>query len=168
VRKLAERSQTAAKEISGLTGTSVKVAERSGQLLADLVPAIKKTAELVQEVAATSREQAAGVTQVSKAIGQVNQVTQRNAAAAEQLSSTAESLATQAEALQRLLAASQVTALAETAAARRSVPTVSRAPQPPDLARPAPLPAAVLLSRVGGNGPAVHAGAPADREFSGR
>jgi methyl-accepting chemotaxis protein len=168
VRNLAERSQTAAKEIGGLTGTSVKVAERSGQLLADLVPAIRKTAELVQEVAATSREQAAGVAQVSKAITQVNQVTQRNASAAEQLSSTAENLATQAETLQHLLAPSRVTALAETAVARRSAPTGSRAPQAPERRGiGVPLPAAAILARAGGNGPAVHAGAAADREFSG-
>ena len=62
VRKLAERSQTAAQEIGGLAANSVGVAERSGELLRELVPAIKKTAELVQEVSASSREQSSGVT----------------------------------------------------------------------------------------------------------
>src|SRR6185503_19946461 len=70
VRKLAERSQAAAKEISGLSSSSVKLAERSGQLLDDLVPSIRKTADLVQEVTATSSEQASGVAQINQAMGQ--------------------------------------------------------------------------------------------------
>jgi methyl-accepting chemotaxis protein len=104
VRKLAERSQAAAKDISSLSGSSVKVAERASQSLAELVPAVRKTAELVQEVAAASLEQASGVAQVNKAMTQVDQVTQRNAAAAEEFASTAEEMATQAESLQRLVA----------------------------------------------------------------
>jgi methyl-accepting chemotaxis protein len=103
VRRLAERSQTAAKEISALASTSVKVAERSGQLLDDLVPSIRKTAELVQEVTATSSEQASGVAQINQAMAQVDQATQRNAAAAEELSSTAEEMTSQADALQSLM-----------------------------------------------------------------
>jgi methyl-accepting chemotaxis protein len=103
VRKLAERSQAAAKEISRLATDSVKVAEHSGNLLDELVPSIKKTAELVQEVAAASREQSSGVGQINKAMAQVDQVTQRNAASAEELSSTAEELASQAEALLHLM-----------------------------------------------------------------
>jgi methyl-accepting chemotaxis protein len=104
VRKLAERSQTAAKEINSVASGSVKVAEHSGTLLRELVPAIKKTTDLVQEVSAASREQASGVSQMNKAMGQVDQVTQRNASAAEELSSTAEEMAAQAEALQQLVA----------------------------------------------------------------
>jgi methyl-accepting chemotaxis protein len=104
VRKLAERSQSAAREISALAATSVSTAERSGQLLAELVPAIRKTADLVQEVAAASREQASGISQVNKAIGHMDQVTQRNAAAGEELASTAEEVASQAESLQQLIA----------------------------------------------------------------
>lgn len=103
VRRLAERSQQAAKEISALATESVKVAERSGKLLDELVPAIKKTAELVQEVAAASREQSSGVSQINKAMGQVDQVTQRNASSAEELTSTAEELSSQAAALQQLM-----------------------------------------------------------------
>src|SRR4030095_10736905 len=110
VRKLAERSQSAAKEISGLAGTSVKVAERSGQQLAELVPSIRKTADLVQEVAAASAEQSAGVAQINRAMAQVDQVTQRNASAAEELASTAEEMASQAEALQPLAARFRLTA----------------------------------------------------------
>jgi methyl-accepting chemotaxis protein len=103
VRKLAERSQLAAKEISDLASSSVSVAERSGRLLADLVPAIRKTAELVQEVTAASTEQSSGVTQINRAMSQVDSVTQRNASSAEELSSTAEELASQSEQLQQLM-----------------------------------------------------------------
>ena len=104
VRKLAERSQVAATEINRLAGDSVTQAEKSGVRLAELVPAIRKTAELVQEVAAASREQASGVMQINKAMGQMDQVTQRNASAAEELASTAEELSSQAESLQQLVA----------------------------------------------------------------
>jgi methyl-accepting chemotaxis protein len=103
VRKLAERSQGAAKEISDLASSSVAVAERSGELLSDLVPAIRKTAELVQEVTAASTEQSSGVTQINRAMSQVDSVTQRNASSAEELSSTAEELAAQSEQLQQLM-----------------------------------------------------------------
>ncbi len=81
-----------------------QVAERSGRLLEELVPAIRKTADLVQEVAAASNEQASGVAQINKAMSQVDQVTQRNASAAEELASTAEEMASQAEALKQLMA----------------------------------------------------------------
>jgi methyl-accepting chemotaxis protein len=103
VRKLAERSQTAAREIGALALSSVGVAERSGELLQELVPAIKKTAELVQEVAASSIEQSTGVDQINRAMTSVDTVTQRNASSAEELSSTAEELAAQSEALQQLM-----------------------------------------------------------------
>jgi methyl-accepting chemotaxis protein len=103
VRKLAERSQAAANEISALAVSSVTVAERSGKRLRELVPDIRKTAELVREVAASSREQALGVAQINKAMSQVDEVTQRNASAAEELSSTAEEMAAQAESLQQIV-----------------------------------------------------------------
>ena len=99
VRKLAERSQTAAKEIGELAARSVGVAEHSGQLVAELLAASARTAERVREVSATSQEQAAGVGQLSKAMSVVDQVTQRNASAAEELSATAEKLAAHADAL---------------------------------------------------------------------
>src|SRR6202007_1963383 len=79
VRKLAERSQLAAQEISDLATKSVNVAERSGGILKELVPAIQKTAELMQDVAAASKEQSSGVAQINKAMSQVDSVTQRNA-----------------------------------------------------------------------------------------
>jgi methyl-accepting chemotaxis protein len=108
VRKLAERSQTAANEISALAGKSVKVAERSGELLEELVPTINKTATLVQEVALASREQALGVAQINKAMAQVDSVTQQNASASEELASTAEELAAQAESLQQIVSVFQI------------------------------------------------------------
>jgi methyl-accepting chemotaxis protein len=103
VRKLAERSQKAAGDIGTVASRSVKVAERSEQLLVELVPAIRKTAELVQAVAAASREQATGVAQINKAMGTVDQVTQRNASASEELASTAEEMNAHAESLQQLM-----------------------------------------------------------------
>jgi methyl-accepting chemotaxis protein len=103
VRKLAERSQAAAKEIGLLATDSIKVAVHSGKLLDELVPSIKRTAELVQEVTAASLEQSAGVAQINRVMTQVDQVTQRNATAAEELSSTAEELAAQSAALLQIM-----------------------------------------------------------------
>jgi methyl-accepting chemotaxis protein len=164
VRKLAERSQTAAQEISGLASTSVKVAERSGQFLTDLVPAIRKTAELVQEVAAASREQAAGVAQVNKAMVQVDQVTQRNASAAEELASTAEELTAQAESLQQLMAFFRVAGMEEAGGYGRPAASVAVSPRPPAPGRRLPSPAAVRTGPQG-NGHGL-AAVPADRDFT--
>ncbi len=100
VRKLAERSQAAAAEISQLSSSSVHVAERAGEMLAKLVPDIQKTSELVQEINAASGEQNSGAEQINKAIQQLDQVVQQNAGAAEEMSSTAEELASQSEHLQ--------------------------------------------------------------------
>ncbi len=103
VRKLAERSQTAAGEISKLSTTSVEVAEKAGAMLAKLVPDIQKTAELVQEISASSKEQSSGADQINSAIQQLNQVIQQNAGAAEEMASTAEELSSQAEQLQNTI-----------------------------------------------------------------
>ncbi len=103
VRKLSERSTAAAKEIKDVAASSVELAERSGTLLGELVPSIKRTTSLVQEVAAASREQSAGVAQISTAMSQVDQVTQRNASSSEELSATAQELSAQAQALSQLL-----------------------------------------------------------------
>jgi methyl-accepting chemotaxis protein len=100
VRKLAERSQVAAQEIGALALDTVKRAELAGAMLKDMVPAIRKTADLVQEIAAASSEQNAGVSQINGAIGQVSQTLQQNAAASEELSSTSEEMSTQAIRLQ--------------------------------------------------------------------
>jgi methyl-accepting chemotaxis protein len=103
VRKLSERSQSAAKEIGELASSSVRIAERSGVLLGELLPSIRKTAELIEEVAAGSNEQATGVQQINRAMSQVDSVTERSATAAEQLASTAEEMTVQAHALRDLV-----------------------------------------------------------------
>ncbi|WP_396643551.1 methyl-accepting chemotaxis protein [Methylomonas sp. 2B] len=103
VRKLAERSQIAAQEIGQLAETSVSTAESAGRLLDAIVPSIAKTSDLVQEIAAASQEQSAGVSQVNTAMNQMNQITQQNAAASEELASTAEEMTGQAEQLQGLM-----------------------------------------------------------------
>lgn len=99
VRQLAERSQKAANQINELATTNVRVAERAGEMLKKLVPDIQKTAELVQEISASSREQNAGADQINSAIQMLDQVTQQNASASEELASTAEELTAQAEQL---------------------------------------------------------------------
>ena len=100
VRKLAERSQNAAAEISELSSSSVEVAEQAGEMLTKMVPDIQRTAELVQEIAAASKEQDAGADQVNKAIQQLDQVIQQNASASEEMASSSEELSSQAEQLQ--------------------------------------------------------------------
>jgi len=100
VRKLAERSQTAAGEISKLSASSVQVAEGAGEMLQQLVPNIQKTAELVQEITAASNEQNTGAGQINSAIQQLNEIIQQNASASEEMASTAEELTGQAEQLQ--------------------------------------------------------------------
>ncbi|MBF0369309.1 MAG: methyl-accepting chemotaxis protein [Magnetococcales bacterium] len=100
VRKLAERSQSAAGEIGGLSASSVSVAERAGGMLEQLVPDIQKTAELIQEITAASIEQNQGATQINKALQQLDQVIQQNAGQAEEMAATSEELFAQADTLQ--------------------------------------------------------------------
>jgi methyl-accepting chemotaxis protein len=104
VRKLAERSQEAAKEIGDLAGNSVDTAERAGKLLGEIVPSIQRTSELVQEIAAASSEQSQSVTQIGGAMGQLSKATQQNASASEELAATSEELSGQAEQLQQAVA----------------------------------------------------------------
>jgi len=104
VRKLAERSQTAAGEIGELSSGSVKVAVEAGNLLEALVPDIKRTAELVQEISAASAEQRAGSQQISGAIAQLDKVTQQNASQSEEMSGMAEELSSQALQLESTMA----------------------------------------------------------------
>ncbi len=99
VRKLAERSQQAAGEITELTGDTVETASKAGDLIQKIVPDIKKTAELVQEIAAASREQSSGAEQISLAMTQLDNVIQQNASASEELASMAEELTGQSEQL---------------------------------------------------------------------
>lgn len=103
VRRLAERSQAAAMEIATVSETSVGIAEKAGISLANLVPDIRKTAALVQNISAASREQDTGATQVSQAIQQLDTVVQHNAAASEELAATAHELSSQAVHLEKVI-----------------------------------------------------------------
>ncbi len=122
VRKLAERSQAAATEIGALSGDTVKVAQEAGQMLARLVPDIKKTAELVEEITAACREQDVGSAQINQAIQQLDKVGQQNASASEQVSSTSEELASQAEQLQATIAYFRIDETAVSAKSAASAP----------------------------------------------
>ncbi|WP_042118997.1 methyl-accepting chemotaxis protein [Rhizobium etli] len=104
VRKLAERSQSAAAEISAMSSDTVTAAQDAGDMLGRLVPDIRKTAELVSEISAACREQDIGAAQINEAIQQLDKVTQQNAGASEEMSATSEELAAQAEELQASIA----------------------------------------------------------------
>jgi methyl-accepting chemotaxis protein len=103
VRKLAERSQVAAGEINELSTNSVDVAEKAGNVLNALVPDISKTAELIQEISASSREQDAGAGQIAKSIQQLDSVIQQNASTSEEMASTSEELSGQSEQLAEIV-----------------------------------------------------------------
>ncbi|MEO3387230.1 methyl-accepting chemotaxis protein [Mesorhizobium sp. CAU 1741] len=133
VRKLAERSQTAAAEISALSGDTVSVATEAGEMLTRLVPDIRKTAELVSEISAACREQDIGAAQINEAIQQLDQVTQQNAGASEEMSATSEELAAQAEELQASIAFFKV----EAEGAKKAAPVPGKAPAPKKVAAPA-------------------------------
>ena len=188
VRKLAERSQSASKEIGGLAATSVTVAERAGGLLFELLPSIRRTAELVQEVVAASQEQSTGVEQMNGAMAQVGEAAQRHAAASEELSGTSRELSSQSESLKRAIAWFRVEADGHKSPPR--LQAAHRRPAPAPVPRPAmapravevrparsasvpagpPVPAAPLVpaARQGGNGTphaAPDVAIDADRDF---
>ncbi|HYD68929.1 HAMP domain-containing methyl-accepting chemotaxis protein [Azospirillum sp.] len=123
VRKLAERSQAAAAEISTLSSDTVKAAQEAGSMLSRLVPDIKRTAELVEEISAACREQDIGADQINQAIQQLDKVTQQNASASEEMSATSEELAAQAEQLQATIAYFRTD---DAGAPRAMVPTTVR------------------------------------------
>jgi cell pole-organizing protein PopZ len=104
VRRLAERAQAAAKEVRATAAESVETAERSGRLIDELLPSIRRTADLVREVTAASAEQATGVSHVDGAMSNVDKVAQLNATGAEQLSATAREMANRTAALRELVA----------------------------------------------------------------
>jgi len=104
VRKLAERSQAAASEIMTLSSETVTVSAEAGDMLTKLVPDIRRTAELVEEISAAAREQNAGAEQINTAIRQLDQVTQQNASASEEMSATSEELSAQAQQLDSTMA----------------------------------------------------------------
>jgi methyl-accepting chemotaxis protein len=126
VRKLAERSQVAAQEIGELASCSVSKAEDAGKMLEQMVPAIGKTSDLVQEISAASAEQSSGAAQINTAMNQLNQITQQNASATEELAATAEEMSSQAEQLQQLMSYFRVNG---GTVARRSVAHSSAKPE---------------------------------------
>lgn len=103
VRKLAERSQKAAQEISQITGDSVDVSERAGKLLDEMVPSIQKTSDLIEEISSASAEQDTGINQINSSMTNLDQVTQQNAAASEELASASEEMSSQADNLQEMI-----------------------------------------------------------------
>jgi methyl-accepting chemotaxis protein len=170
VRRLAERSQTAAGEINQLSATSVQIAEKAGQMLERIVPAIQKTADLVGEINASSAEQNNGAEQINKAIQQLDEVIQQNARASEEMAQTAQELSTQAEQLQETVGFFKTRDNGRRGGERKKVRGVSEAPAPP---RGRSLPVRPLAARNGnGRGPkpaahgvALDLGDPEDREF---
>jgi methyl-accepting chemotaxis protein len=104
VRKLAENSRVTALEINELATNSVSIAEEAGRLLEQIVPSIRKTADLVQEIAAASDEQSAGVSQINSAMLMLDKTTQQGAASSEELAATSEQLSAQADELQQAVA----------------------------------------------------------------
>ncbi|MGA7155367.1 MAG: methyl-accepting chemotaxis protein [Acidobacteriaceae bacterium] len=126
VRKLAERSQKAAGEINQLSSTTVKVSEKAGEMLEKLVPDIQRTAELVQEITAASKEQDTGAEQINKALQQLEHVIQQNAAASEEMASTTEELTGQADQLVSALGFFRTGEQRAESASRETVRQISR------------------------------------------
>jgi methyl-accepting chemotaxis protein len=170
VRKLAERSQNAAAEISRLTTEGVNVAEGAGELLTKLVPDIRRTAELVREIAAASAEQSTGATQVNKAIQQLDQVIQQNASASEEMASTAEELSSQAATLQSSISFFKIDSGHGRSVAARTGSNRTRRPQNAPKATPSAASHSASLHQLGkavkasGSGPSIDLSldAPAD------
>jgi methyl-accepting chemotaxis protein len=130
VRKLAERSQVAATEIGAVSFETVKAAQSAGEMLAALVPNIRKTAELVSEISAACREQDIGASQINEAIQQLDQVTQQNASASEQMTATSEELSGQAEELQASIAFFRTDAASAGKSMATTMPARARADAP--------------------------------------
>jgi methyl-accepting chemotaxis protein len=153
VRKLAERSQAAAAEISSLSGETVKVATDAGEMLNRLVPDIRKTAELISEISAACREQDIGAAQINEAIQQLDKVTQTNAGASEEMSATSEELASQAEELQASIAFFKVDKVGHKEAnhAQKLRATAAKMASP-SVKRPASKPASRPMQAMSGQG----------------
>jgi methyl-accepting chemotaxis protein len=139
VRKLAERSQVAAEEIANVASSSVELAVKAGTLLDTIVPNIRKTSDLVQEITAASEEQSSGVSQINVAMTQLSQTTQQNASSSEELAATAEEMSSQAEQLQQTMSFFRVAGAAQPArraaplapALRKAAASAHRAPRRP-------------------------------------
>ena len=157
VRKLAERSGTAAAEINELSSSSVQVAEQAGRMLEELVPNIRKTAELIQEISAGTNEQAIGAEQINKAVNQLDQVVQQNASASEEIAATSDTLAGQSQLLLETISYFKVED-----GGRRSRVSASRAALPSGQAGPSK--SASKKAKPAGGGIALDMGADEDDE----
>ncbi|WP_297509147.1 methyl-accepting chemotaxis protein [uncultured Caulobacter sp.] len=171
VRKLAERSQAAATEISAVSSDTVKAAQQAGEMLTGLVPNIRRTAELVAEISAACREQDIGSSQINEAIQQLDKVTQQNASASEEMSATSEELAAQAEEMQASIAYFRTEAAAtHRPPARKPAPPVKRAPPAAGTSARKPMartPVAAQQARAAGFALDLTSGGPdsADADF---
>ncbi|MDR3514963.1 MAG: methyl-accepting chemotaxis protein [Azospirillaceae bacterium] len=178
VRKLAERSQTAASEIGTLSSGTVTAAQEAGAMLAKLVPNIKRTAELVEEITAACREQDLGAEQINLAIQQLDKVTQQNASASEETSATSEELESQAEELQAtigyfrtgsdLTTGGMTVATGRPAKTARSAPRTLKSASARPVAAPATVASRAVASRRGATGFSLdlgNAGDKLDSEF---
>ena len=161
VRKLAERSQKAAAEISELSSSSVEVAEKAGEMLTRMLPDIQRTAELVQEISAACKEQDTGAEQINKAIQQLDQVIQQNASASEEMSSTAEELASQSEQLQETIGFFHI---GEDRSVRNSTRPVAKAASKMAVKKTVQYKAPPLV-RAGAAGAALHMQSISDDQF---
>ncbi|MNJ93262.1 Methyl-accepting chemotaxis protein II [compost metagenome] len=110
VRALAQRSASAAKDINVLIKDSVdkvekgsSIADKSGEVLANIVNSVKKVSDLNNEIAAASSEQTAGIQQISKAMNQLDQGSQANAASSEEIAASAEEINAQAQQMKNMV-----------------------------------------------------------------
>ncbi|MCB8836454.1 methyl-accepting chemotaxis protein [Aurantimonas sp. VKM B-3413] len=158
VRKLAERSQAAAQQISGLSGDTVKAAQEAGEMLTRLVPDIQRTAELVSEISNASREQNAGAAQINTAIQQLDKVTQQNTSAAEEMASTSEELASQADQLQQAISYFRID---------RTATTEAPATRPRGIVKPSGHAVTDMQNAIRAAAPAMSGGRGAGRKSDG-
>ncbi len=111
VRSLAQRSATAAKEITDLINDSVSqisrgssLVEQAGQTMQNVVTSVRRVTDVVAEISMASQEQSHGITQVNSAITQMDDATQQNSALVEEAAAAANSMKVQAGALSGLVA----------------------------------------------------------------
>lgn len=103
VRKLAERSRAAAQDIRKVAASSIEVAEHAGALLSEMLPSIRSTASLIEEIAIASQQQKQNIFEINNAMSELGKMTERNAAVSEELASVSEEMSSQAHSLQQLI-----------------------------------------------------------------
>ena len=166
VRKLAERSQIAAQEIGTVASSSVELAEKAGRLLDTIVPNIRKTSDLVQEITAASEEQSSGVGQINGAVTQLSQTTQQNASSSEELAATAEEMSGQAEQLQQAMSFFKLAGTAHGRATATLIASVGRKSQGARSIRAPARGAAARMPRAASSLMDAGADAPDESQFA--